>query len=81
MLGRNLRLLMADKGPVSSVSREIGINRTQFNRYGSILRRACQFRANLRNPYHAAVFLASGASAFILAASAKAVLPEQPKTL
>lgn len=51
MLGRNLRLLMADKPSVSAVCREIGINRTQFNRYLSgeatprpwILKQICDY--------------------------------------
>ncbi|MFD2741290.1 helix-turn-helix domain-containing protein [Sulfitobacter aestuarii] len=51
MFGRNLRLLSRDYPSVSDLSRRLGINRTQFNRYVSgesfprpdVLARICRF--------------------------------------
>ncbi|WP_233270512.1 helix-turn-helix domain-containing protein [Chachezhania sediminis] len=51
MLGDNLRLLTRSRGSVSQLSRELGINRTQFNRYLSgesfprpdVLQRICSY--------------------------------------
>lgn len=50
ILGENLRLLAQDAGSISALCREIGVNRTQFNRYLSgnafprpdVLSRICQ---------------------------------------
>ena len=51
MLGENLRKLSRSRGSVSQLSRELGINRTQFNRYLSgesfprpdVLQRICSY--------------------------------------
>ncbi|WP_121063619.1 helix-turn-helix domain-containing protein [Chachezhania antarctica] len=51
MLGENLRRLSQSRGSISQLSRELGINRTQFNRYLSgesfprpdVLQRICNF--------------------------------------
>jgi transcriptional regulator with XRE-family HTH domain len=51
MFGANLRQLTKDRGSISALSRELGINRTQFNRYLSgesfprpdVLGRICAF--------------------------------------
>ncbi|KNG94057.1 helix-turn-helix domain-containing protein [Pseudaestuariivita atlantica] len=51
MLGENLRILCQDAPSISALCRELGINRTQFNRYLSgesfprpdVLHRICQF--------------------------------------
>src|SRR6056297_545020 len=51
MFGRNLRVLVSSYRSVAALCREIGVNRTQFNRYLSgesfprpdVLHRICQF--------------------------------------